>query len=67
MNKSTEVIQDVSQKNEFLWVKNWSGHIIQQFGTLNSNSHALDFIFFFPELLELSIKSFKLRGKLRCW
>jgi hypothetical protein len=59
-NKGTEVIEDIGQKNELLWVENWRSNIVQQLRTRNGDSHTGYLIFLFPELFELSIQSFKL-------
>ena len=63
-NQVGEVVQDIGQQNELLWVEQWSSRVIQQFGALDSNPDAADLVFAVPKLRHLLVEALELLGEL---
>lgn len=56
-DQRSEVVENVSQKDELLRIEQRCIYIIEELGALNGNTHASHLVFFVPELLHLFVKA----------
>ena len=60
LDKLLEVIQDVGQQDELLWIEKRRGRVIEQLCALNGDTNARDLVLLVPELGHLLVQAFEL-------